>query len=68
MVICNHVTFIDIKICPLVFYGAEFWDMGRFLKLEQVQYYACKRYMCCKQTVSSVTVLGDYRTYHMYTY
>jgi hypothetical protein len=40
--------------------------MGKFEELERVQYYACKRFMCCKQNASNVAVLGDCGRYPMY--
>ena len=58
----KHVVFklLDTKVVPILVFGSDIWGFKRCDMLEQVQIYACKRYMCVGVKSCNAAVLGDY--------
>ena len=57
----KHLFFklFDMKVVPILLYGSEIWGYRKYEVLEQVQYYACKRYICVGIKSCNAAVLGD---------
>ena len=49
----------DVKIAPILFYGAELWGTKMYDSLERVHRYACKRFLNVSNKVCNSFVLGD---------
>lgn len=65
----NKSTFFkifDTKVVPILLYGAEIWGAERMVPTEQVQLYACKRYMCIPKHTMNFPVLGDCGRFPMF--
>lgn len=50
----------------MLLYGLEFWGTVQQKSKESVHYYACKRYMCFKQSTTNATALGDCGRFPLY--
>ena len=55
-----------MKAVPILLYGSEIWEYRKYKVLEQVQYYACKRYMCDGIKSCIAPVLGDCCRFPLY--
>ena len=55
-----------MKVVPFLLYGSEIWGFKKHDLLEQVQYYACKRYMCVGMKSCNAAVLGDCGRFPLY--
>ena len=49
----------DVKIAPILFYGAELWGTKMYDSLEYVHRYACKRFLNVDSKVCNSFALGD---------
>ena len=49
----------DVKIAPILFYGAELWGTKMYDSLEYVHRYACKRFLNVNFKVCNSFALGD---------
>ena len=59
-------TLFDMKVVPILLYGSEIWGFKKHNLLEQVQYYACERYMCVGMKSCNAAVLGDCGRFPLY--
>ena len=64
----KHVFFkhFDTKVLPIIVYGAEIWGFKQYEVLEQVHYYACKRFMCVGIKSCNATIIGDCGRFPLY--
>ena len=64
----KHVffTLFDMKVVPILIYGSEIWGFKKYDILEQIQHYACKRYMCVGIKSCNAAVLGDCGRFPLY--
>ena len=64
----KHVFFklFDTKVLPIIVYGAEIWGFKQYDALEQVHYYACKRFMCVGIKSCNTAIIGDCGRYPLY--
>ena len=58
----------DSKVCPMLLYGCEIWGTNVVSCTENVQNYACKRFLNVKIYACNNSVLGDVGRYPMYIY
>ena len=56
----------DVKIAPILLYGAELWGLSDMHDVERVHVYACKRFMSAPVRACTAAVLGDCERYPMY--
>ena len=47
-------------------YGAEIWGIVYQLAVENVHYYACKRYVCVRLNSSNDAILGEGGRFSLY--
>ena len=64
----KHVFFklFDTKVLPIIVYGAEIWGFKQYDALEQVHYYARKRFMCVGIKSYNTAIIGDCGRYPFY--
>ena len=64
----KHIFFklFDTKVLPVLIYGSEIWGFKQYDILEQVHYYACKRFMCVGIKSCNSAVVGDCGRYPLY--
>ena len=56
----------DVKIAPIMLYGAELWGLYDMHDVERLHLYACKRFMSAPVRACTAVVLGDCERYPMY--
>ena len=56
----------DVKVSPMLLYGAEIWGVQQYECIERVQYYLCKGFMNLNLKASNYTVLGECGRYPLY--
>ena len=56
----------DVKVLPMLLYGAEIWGVRQYECIERVQYYLCKRFMNVNLKASNYAVLGECGRYPLY--
>ena len=49
----------DMKVSPILLYGSELWGLKTINSIENVQIYACKRFLNVKSSACNDAVLGD---------
>ena len=49
----------DVKIIPILLYGAEIWGYHCYEQIERVQLLACKKFLGVKMSTPSVMVYGE---------
>ena len=64
----KHIFFklFDTKVLPVIVYGSEIWGFTQYDVLEQVHYYACKRFMCVGIKSCNAAVIGDCGRFLLY--
>ncbi|XP_048252544.1 uncharacterized protein LOC125380687 [Haliotis rufescens] len=67
----SHQSFLkifDIKILPILLYGAEVWGLHNFDAIERIHLYVCKKYLGVKINTSSLVVYGECGRFPLYVY
>jgi hypothetical protein len=58
----------DSKISPILLYGSEIWGTKNYDVIESIHTYACKRFLCIKQSSSNHVARGECGRYPLYIY
>ena len=61
----NDIYFklFDMKIKPILMYGAEIWGIFPNEMIKIVQRYACKRFLCVNQKSTNAAVMAECERY-----
>ena len=65
----NITTFFkifDVKIVPILLYGAEIWGLNHFEKLESIQLLYCKKFLGVKTNTPNTMIYGECGRYPLY--
>ena len=56
----------DVKVLPMLLYGAEVWGIRQYECIKRVQYYLCKRFMNISLNASNYAILAECGKYPLY--